>query len=253
MSKRIAMITGTTSGIGEACAELFARNGYDLIVTGRRNDRLEELATRLVEEHNSNVLPLSFDVRNLDEVTGALDSRRDDWKDIDVLINNAGLAVGLEPLQEGMIEDWDRMIDTNIKGLLYVSKAIIPEMVERGSGHIVNIGSTAGKDVYGRGGVYCATKHAVDALSRGMRIDLLGTGIKVTQISPGAAWTEFSEVRFKGDKQKAEAVYAGYKPLSAMDVAEVCLYSTNLPDHVCINDLVITATAQADSHNIHRE
>lgn len=253
MSRRLALITGATSGIGEACSELFSMNGYDLIITGRRKDRLDRLAERLKEAYQNDVLQLSFDVRELEEVKNALDSRSEEWKDIDVLINNAGLALGLDSIQEGSIEDWDRMIDTNVKGLLYVSRLILPEMINRGFGHVLNIGSTAGKDVYGRGGVYCATKHAVDALSRGMRIDLLGTGIKVTQISPGAAQTEFSEVRFKGDKQRADSVYDGYKPLSAMDIAEACLYSTNLPEHVCINDLVITAVAQADSHNIHRE
>jgi NADP-dependent 3-hydroxy acid dehydrogenase YdfG len=201
----------------------------------------------LQNEYKAEVLALDFDVRNREEVERSLQNLPDGWHDIDVLINNAGLASGLDTIQEGETDDWDRMIDTNVKGLLYVTRIVVPKMVERGTGHIINIGSIAGKEVYPRGNVYCASKHAVDALSKGMRMDLLGTGVKVSQIAPGAAETEFSMVRFKGDAGRAKNVYEGYQPLLAEDVAEVTWYVTTLPGHVNVNDLVITATDQASS------
>jgi NADP-dependent 3-hydroxy acid dehydrogenase YdfG len=251
--KRTVLITGATSGFGEACARLFAQKAFRLIVTGRRGDRLERLADELRADYQADILPLVFDVRKLEAVNEAIDTLNEDWRAIDILVNNAGLASGLDPIQEGDIEDWDKMIDTNVKGLLYVSKAVIPGMMKRKQGHIINIGSTAGKEVYARGNVYCASKHAVDAITRGMRIDLLGTGIKVTQIAPGAAETEFSEVRFHGDKEKAKKVYDGYQPMSAEDIAGLVYYVTTLPPHLCINDLVVTSLAQANSFYIYRE
>ena len=198
------------------------------------------------------VLALSFDVRNRQQVVDAFSAIHDDWKNIDVLINNAGLALGLNPLQNGDYNDWDQMIDTNVKGLLYVSEAIMPWMIENKKGHIINIGSIAGKEVYPGGNIYCASKHAVDAISKGMRLDLLPHGIKVTQIRPGLAETEFSVVRFKGDKNKADNVYKGYEPMNAHDIAEVIFYVTTLPPHVNINDLELTPTAQANSYVVNK-
>lgn len=249
----ILLVTGATAGFGEAIAKIFATHGYDLIITGRRRDRLDALKASIESESGVEVLPLSFDVRNADEVKEKLGSLDPRWSAIDVLVNNAGLASGFDLVQEGDLDDWDRMIDTNVKGLLYVSKEILPRMVERKKGHVINIGSTAGKEVYERGNVYCASKHAVDAITKGMRIDLLGKGIKVTQIAPGAAETEFSEVRFHGDTAKAKSVYNGYQPMSAQDIADLCYYVTTLPSHLCINDLVVTSLAQANSFYIHRE
>lgn len=251
--KRIALITGATSGFGEAIATRLAKEGYDLIITGRRSEKLIQLKDQLQSEYTVAVLTLCFDVRNKEAVYAAISSISGNWTKIDILINNAGLARGFDKIQEGKMNDWEEMIDTNIKGLLYVSDAIIPGMVERGSGHIINIGSTAGKEVYERGNVYCASKHAVDALSKAMRIDLLGTGIKVTQIAPGAAETEFSEVRFHGDKQKAQQVYNGYQPMKAEDIADILFYVVNLPPNLCINDLVVTSLAQANSFYINRK
>jgi 3-hydroxy acid dehydrogenase / malonic semialdehyde reductase len=245
-------ITGATAGIGKAAAEKFAAAGNNLIITGRRKDRLENHATELKNKFQVQVLSLNFDVRNFEEVKNAVDSIPENFKNIDVLINNAGLAAGLGTIQEGSLDDWDTMIDTNIKGLLYVSKMIIPLMIQRSKGHIVNIGSIAGKEVYAKGNVYCATKHAVDALSKAMRIDLLPHGIKVTNIAPGAVETEFSLVRMKGDEEKAKNVYKGYKPLSAIDIAESIFYVISLPDHVVINDLLITPFAQANTANLLR-
>ncbi len=195
---------------------------------------------------------LCFDVRNNSEVEQSINSLELDWKKIDVLVNNAGLASGFDHIDSGNVDDWDKMIDTNLKGLLYVSKCVIPLMIAREEGHIINIGSTAGKEVYERGNVYCATKHAVDAITKGMRIDLLGRGIKVTQISPGAAETEFSEVRFHGDKARAKAAYNGYEPMTAEDVASLIYYSTTLPPNLCINDLVVTSISQANSFYTNR-
>ena len=250
---KIALITGATAGFGEAIANIFAKNNFDLIITGRRTERLEKLKASLESEFQVKVLTLSFDVRDQSAVKSNLNSLPKEWKSIDALINNAGLASGLNHIQDGDIEDWDRMIDTNVKGLLYVSKSIIPLMIERKKGHIINIGSTAGKEVYENGNVYCASKHAVDAISKGMRIDLLGTGIKVTQIAPGAAETEFSLVRFHGDEARAKSAYKGYQPMTPNDIAEQVFYVTTLPDNLCINDMVITSLAQANSYYINRE
>lgn len=243
----IAFITGASAGFGKATAELFAANGWDVIITGRRKTRLELFERQLREKYNVDVLILSFDVRNADEVKKAIDSLPEKWKSIDLLVNNAGLAAGLNPIQEGLISDWEEMIDTNIKGLLYMTRAIAPLMVKNGKGHIVNIGSIAGKEVYTNGNVYCATKHAVDALSKATRIDLVQHGIKVTQIAPGMAETEFSIVRFKGDDEKAKNVYRGLQPLTAHDIAETIWWVVNRPPHVNINDIVIMPTAQANS------
>ncbi len=250
--RNIIFITGATSGIGKATAKIFAKNGCRLIITGRREDRLNDFSNQLVADYGIDVLPLVFDVRNQEAVQAAVARIPEDWRSIDVLINNAGLAVGLNPIQEGIIDDWERMIDTNIKGLLYVTRSVAPLMIAQNSGHIVNIGSIAGKEVYGNGNVYCATKHAVDALTKSMRIDMLKYGIKVTQIAPGAVETEFSIVRFKGDKGAADNVYKGFTPLSADDIADVIYYVTSLPAHVCINDLVITPTAQASATNFYK-
>jgi len=246
------LITGATSGFGEATALKFAQNGHRVIITGRRKERLENLKQRIEKEYRTEVLLLNFDVRNQPEVKKAIAFIPEPWRSIDVLVNNAGLASGLDPIQSGNLEDWEKMIDTNVKGLLYVSQEIIPLMTARNSGHIINLGSTAGKEVYANGNVYCASKFAVDALTKGMRIDLLRYGIKVTQIAPGAANTEFAQVRFHGDKEKATSVYKGYQPMTAQDVAELIYYSTTLPAHLCINDLVVTSLAQANSVYFHK-
>ncbi len=251
---KIALITGATSGIGLATAMKFADNNYDLIITGRRKDRLDELIDELLGKNNNiRVLALDFDVRSLTEVVDNLGNLNMDWRNIDILVNNAGLAVGLNHIDEGVIDDWERMIDTNIKGLLYVTRVISPGMVARGKGHIINIGSIAGKEVYENGNVYCATKHAVDALSRSMRIDLVNSGIKVSNVAPGLVKTEFSDVRFKGDSEKAEVPYKGMKPLSGEDIADVIYFCINLPAHVNIDDVLVMPTAQASSTVVHRE
>lgn len=250
--KKIILVTGATSGFGQAIAIKFAQNGHDLILTGRRKHLLDQLTQHLIDSYPIQVMPLSFDVRIQEEVEKNIHSLSDTWKNIDVLVNNAGLAVGLTPVHEGVIDDWERMIDTNIKGLLYMTHTVSALMVKRQSGHIINIGSIAGKEAYPNGNVYCATKSAVDALTRGMRIDLLPYQIRVTQIAPGAADTEFSLVRFKGDQERADHVYDGFTPLYAEDIAEVVYYATTLPDHVNINDLVIMPTAQANATTILR-
>jgi 3-hydroxy acid dehydrogenase / malonic semialdehyde reductase len=250
---KIAMITGATSGIGKACAFKFAQNEYDLIITARRKERLEALKNELESSYSVNVLPLVFDIQLKEEVQKALKSIDEKWKRIDVLVNNAGLALGLKPVQEGEIDDWDTMIDTNIKGLLYVTRIISAYMIANGMGHIINIGSIAGREVYPSGNVYCATKHAVDGLTKAMRLDLFRFNIKVTQIAPGAAETEFSDVRFKGNKERAQRVYTGYKPLEAEDVAESIFYVTTLPPHVNINDLLIMPMAQANAMIFNKE
>lgn len=251
--KKTVLITGATAGFGEATARRFAKEGHRVIITGRRNERLNTLKKELESEHETEVYTLCFDVRNQQEVAQHIESLPTAWKQIDVLVNNAGLAAGLDPIQDGLRDDWERMIDTNVKGLLYVTEAVIPMMKAAKKGHIINVGSTAGKEVYPRGNVYCATKHAVDALTKGMRLDLLPLGIKVTQIAPGAANTEFSTVRFHGDKEKADAAYNGYTPMSAEDISELIYYSTTLPEHLCINDLVVTSTAQANSYVFHKD
>ena len=249
----IALITGATAGIGVAAAERFAKGGYDLIITGRRATMLEELHKKLETTYAIRICTLSFDVRNQEEVTHHLSLLPAEWQEIDVLVNNAGLAVGLHPVQEGIVDDWERMIDTNIKGLLYITRIVSPWMVARKKGHIVNIGSIAGKEVYPNGNVYCATKYAVDALTKGMRCDMLPYGIRVSQISPGAAVTEFSAVRFKGDMERAANVYKGFEPLHAEDIAEAIWYVTQLPPHVNINDMVIMPTAQAGTMLFHKQ
>lgn len=247
--EKICLITGASSGIGKACAELFASNGYKLILMARREDRLIELQARLPVS----CLLLKADVRSYQEVQTAIASLPEAWQDIDVLINNAGLAAGLDKFDQGNLADWEQMIDTNIKGLLYVSKEVIPLMEKKGKGHIINLSSTAGKEVYAMGNVYCASKHAVEAISKGMRIDLLEKNIKVTNIAPGMVETEFSIVRFKGDLDRADGVYKGLKPLRGQDVAHVIYFATTLPDHVNINDLTLTPTAQANSfYNIRK-
>ncbi len=250
---KIALITGATSGIGRAVADIFAENKYNLIVTGRRSERLQELKAALERQHGISVLALCFDVRDNDEVVRNIASLPVEWRNIDVLVNNAGLAVGLNHIQDGVLDDWERMIDTNIKGLLYVTRAVSPLMIARNSGHIVNICSVAGKEVYENGNVYCATKHAVDALSKAMRIDMLGHNIKVTNVCPGAVETEFSIVRFKGDTQRAAGTYKGIEPLTGRDIAECIYFAVSLPQHVCINDMMIMPTAQADSRTFNRK
>lgn len=244
----VIFISGATSGFGKATAQIFAQNQYDLIITGRRSERLEALKTEIEEESNVKVLTLCFDVRSEEAVNNAVSGIPASWSErLTILVNNAGLAVGRSSIDEGLTEDWDRMIDTNVKGLLYVSKAIIPFLKSNGSGHIFNLGSVAGKEVYPAGNVYCATKHAVDALSQSMRIDLVSYNIKVTNIAPGAADTEFSLVRFKGDQQVADSVYDGFNPLMAEDIAETIYFVATRPKHVTINDLVIMPTAQASA------
>lgn len=240
--KPIALITGATSGIGEATARLLAEK-YALIICGRRSDRLEKLA----QELNTDVHVQSFDVRDRAAVENVLSSLPSEWQDIHVLINNAGNAHGLSKIQDGDIDDWEAMIDINVKGLLYISRAILPGMVERNAGHIINIGSVAGVEVYPNGNVYCASKHAVDAITKGMRMDLNGTNIRVCSIDPGLVETEFSEVRFKGDTDRAKSVYEGFSPLRAEDIAETIEFVLNRPSHVNIADLLIFPTAQASS------
>lgn len=243
----IAFITGATAGIGKASAELFAKNGYNLIITGRRKERLDAFSSELKNTYKIDVLTLNFDVRNLKEVETAIQSIPEKWQQINVLLNNAGLAVGLNSIQEGVVDDWERMIDTNVKGLLYMTRTIAPIMVKNGYGHIINIGSIAGKEVYANGNVYCATKHAVDALNKGMRIDLLPHNIKVTAINPGMVETEFSIVRFKGDDERAKNVYKGLQPLLPEDIAETVYWVATRPAHVNINDIVIMPTVQANA------
>jgi len=247
------MITGATSGIGLACAEKFAANGDNLILTGRRAERLKSISDELKSKYGIRVETLNFDVRDREAVFASVGALLEEWMKIDILVNNAGLAVGLNTIQEGEIDDWERMIDTNVKGLLYVTRAVLPGMVSRKEGHIINIGSIAGKEVYPNGNVYCGTKHAVDALTRAIRVDTVQAGIKVTQIAPGAVETEFSIVRFKGDKEKANGVYKGFEPLHPEDIADSVYYVSDLPPHVTINDLVIMPTAQASATNLHKE
>ncbi len=240
-------ITGATAGFGKATATQFAAAGWNCIITGRRKERLDILADELMKQYPIKVFTLCFDIQDRNAVKAAIDSLSAEWRNIDVLVNNAGLALGRDSFENASLDDWDTMIDTNVKGLIYVTKAVLPLFIERKKGHIINIGSTAGKEVYKEGNGYCATKHAVDALSKAMRIDLLPHHIKVTAVHPGAAETEFSLVRYKGDEEKASAVYEGFKALDAKDIADVIFYAANLPAHVCINELVITCTAQANS------
>ena len=251
-SGKIVFITGATSGIGEACAHRFAGEGYDLIINGRRKDRLSALKIKLEADYKIKVLPLEFDVRDRAAVFNALSGIPAEWKSIDILINNAGLALGRDLFDQANIDDWDTMLQTNVNGLLYVTKAVLPLMVGRNSGHIINIGSVAGKEIYERGNVYCASKAAVEAISKSMRIDLLPHRIKVTAIHPGAAETEFAQVRFKGDDIKASQTYKGFVPLTPQDISDTIFYCASLPENVCINDLIITSLSQADALHIHK-
>ncbi|MBM3432218.1 MAG: SDR family NAD(P)-dependent oxidoreductase [Bacteroidetes bacterium] len=250
---RTIFITGASSGFGKACTEKFAANGDRLILLARRKDRLESLAEDLKKNHRTESLILAADVREQATITEQIDQLPAEWSQIDVLINNAGLALGRDFFEEANLSDWNTMIDTNVKGLLYVAQAVAKKMSAQKNGHILNIGSIAGKEVYEKGNVYCATKFAVDAISKAMRIDLLRHGIKVTAIHPGAAETEFSLVRFKGDSDRAKQVYKGFKPLSGEDIAAVAFYCAGLPAHVCINDLTLTCTQQGSSTHFWKE
>ena len=250
--KKIALVTGATSGIGEACARKLAENGYNMIITGRRAERLEEVANEL-RAVGAEVLPLLFDVRDRDAATAAIQGLPAEWQQVDVLVNNAGGAWGLEPEYEGNYADWDTMIDTNIKGLLTMTRLIVPGMVERDRGHVVNIGSVAGDAAYGGGNVYCATKSAVKALSDGLRIDVAHTRVRVTNIKPGLVETNFSVTRFHGDKERADGVYKGIKPLTGADIAECVAFAVSAPEHVQVAELLVLATHQASGSVIHRQ
>jgi len=249
----LVLVTGATSGIGKSTAEIFAKNGYDLIITGRRQERLTEFSEALKKKYKINVCELCFDIRIAKEVEQAVSSLPSEYRSIDILVNNAGLAAGLSAINNGDLSHWERMIDTNIKGLLYMTKQVCKGMVERKSGHIINIGSIAGKEVYANGNVYCASKHAVDALSKSMRIDLLPYNIKITAINPGMVETEFSVVRFDGDEERASKVYQGMKPLTPEDIAETIYWVANRPAHVNINDIIIMPSVQATATNVIRE
>lgn len=252
MPQYTVLITGGTSGIGKVTAELFARNGHRVIVTGRREDRLTNLKEDLENQYNANIKTLSFDVRDHNAVTTAIDQLTDEWQDIDVLINNAGLALGRSSIHEGNLEDWETMIDTNVKGLLYMTRAIAPRMAARGMGHIINISSISGKEVYPGGAVYCATKHAVDAITRGARMDLVKHGIRVSSISPGHVLTEFADVRYKGDQDRVEEGYAGFDPLKAADIADVIYYTATRPESVNIQDVYMFSKQQASAMVVDR-
>ena len=249
----IVLVTGATSGIGKSTAELFAKNGYNLIITGRRKDRLDSFSEHLKKNYKINVLTLCFDIRKVNEVENAIRTLPKEFQNIDILVNNAGLAAGLSAINDGQLDHWERMIDTNIKGLLYITKEVSKKMIERKSGHIINIGSIAGKEVYANGNVYCATKHAVDALNKGMRIDLLPHHIKVTAVNPGMVETEFSIVRFDGDEERAKKVYENLQPLKPEDIAETIFWVANRPAHVNINDIIIMPSIQASATNVIRE
>jgi 3-hydroxy acid dehydrogenase / malonic semialdehyde reductase len=250
---KTVLITGATSGFGKAMAQKFAARQHHLIITGRRADRLQELQEQLTATHPIKVHTLAFDVRDKNAVFQSIEQLPADFKTIDILINNAGLAVGRDYFDEASLDDWETMLDTNVKGMMYVTKAVLPLMIARGQGHIINMGSVAGKEVYEKGNGYNASKFAVDALSQSMRVDLLRHKIKVTAIHPGAADTEFSLVRFKGNEAAAQKVYEGYQPLSAEDVADVVFYTTTVPPHVVINDLVLTCLAQANSYYLYKD
>ncbi|MFW5821901.1 MAG: SDR family NAD(P)-dependent oxidoreductase [Tangfeifania sp.] len=251
--KKTALITGATAGIGEATARLLAKNNFNLIVTGRRKDRLEDLKNKILKDSGAEVMAMNFDIRNPEETENALKNLPAEWQKIDVLINNAGLAVGLGTVADGVLDDWERMIDTNIKGVLYISRLVSQSMIKNGAGHIVNISSIAGKETYPMGNVYCATKHAVQSLTKGMRIDFLKHGIKVSSVCPGAVDTEFSVVRFKGDEKQAQKVYDGITPLYARDVAETILFVITRPPHVNIDDILVMPTDQAFSRDFNRK
>ncbi len=250
---KIVLITGATSGIGKACAIKFAAAKYDVIITGRRQERLIALKADLEKQNNISVLSLCFDVQDKDAVTAAFKNLPEPWRKIDILINNAGLALGRDSFEEADLNDWETMLNTNVHGLLYVSKEVVPYMIAQKKGHIINMGSVAGKEVYEKGNVYCASKFAVDAITKAMRIDLLKNNIKVTGIHPGAVETEFSLVRFKGEEKTAQSAYHGFIPLTAENIADTVFYCATLPDHVCINDLVITCTRQAGTYYFHKD
>ena len=252
MNKKV-LITGASSGIGRAAAIQFAEKGFSLILNGRRKKLLEDLQKHLTDTYKVEVIISVFDVRDKESVFESIGSLQDEWKQIDILVNNAGLAAGRDLIDEGDIEDWETMMDTNVNGLLYVTKAILPAMIKKKSGHIINIGSIAGDDMYERGNIYCASKAAVDAISRSMRIDLLPHKIKVTNIKPGAAETEFAKVRFKGDEAKAAQTYAGFEPLTANDIADAIIYCATAPPNVCINELSLTCLAQANGNYLLKE
>ena len=246
------LITGASAGIGEATARAFAAAGARLVLTARRADRLRDLATDLRERHGTESHSLTMDMRDAGVVTRMIEDLPSEWSAIDLLVNNAGLSRGLAPIQEGSIADWDEMVDTNVKGLLYVSRAVLPGMVSRGRGHVVNLGSIAGHEVYPGGAVYCATKHAVAAISRGMRIDLMGTPIRVSSIDPGMVETQFSVVRFHGDEERAARVYEDVQPLTAADVADAILFAATRPPHVNVDEVLVMATAQSGATRVHR-
>lgn len=250
---KTAFITGATSGIGKACARVFGKSGYNVIINGRRENLLQELEKELTEKYGVSVFSLRFDVRVKEEVFDAIYNLPEEWKNIDILVNNAGLALGKVHFDDGHLHDWETMVDTNITGLLYVTKAVLPEMIKKKQGHIINISSTASNQVYEGGNIYCATKSAVTALSEAMRIDLLQHRIKVTNIKPGAVETEFSLIRFKGDSQKAAETYHGFRPLTGEDVANTVFYCASLPENVCINDLTITPLSQANGIYFHKQ
>jgi serine 3-dehydrogenase len=249
---RTVLITGASAGIGAACARAFAREGARLVLAARRTERLEALAEELRAAHGTECHLIALDVRDGDAVTGALGGLPGEWADVDVLVNNAGLGRGMEKLQEGTPADWDEMIDTNVKGLLYTTRALVPGMVDRGRGHVVNLGSVAGHEVYPGGAVYCATKHAVDAITRGLRMDLLGTGVRVSTVDPGMVETEFSVNRFRGDEERARRVYAGMTPLTPDDIADAVLWCATRPPHVTIDEIILKPTDQASATQVHR-
>ena len=253
MANKTILITGATAGFGKAIAYKFAEHGWNIIITGRRKDRLKKIEEDIIAQFGVKVLSLCFDVRKRSDVEQSINDIPHDWKKIDVLVNNAGLASGLSLIQDGNIDDWEIMIDTNIKGLLYVSRAVMPLLIENKTGHIINLGSIAGKEAYMKGNIYCATKFAVDALSKSMRIDLLQHGIKITQVSPGAAETEFSMVRFHGDTERAKKSYEGYTPLYAEDIADIVYFAATRPSHVVLNDIVVTPLAQASTSYIFKQ
>jgi hypothetical protein len=253
MNHKIALITGATAGIGYETALLLAQNNYDLILTGRRKERLDALESQISLLSDCKIITLNFDIRIKDATENALNSLPEEWKAVDLLVNNAGLAAGLAPINSADVDDWENMIDTNVKGLLYTSRIITSWMIERKSGHVINISSLAGRESYPNGSVYCGTKHAVAAISKAMRIELLPYGIKVTTLSPGAVETEFSLVRFRGDQQKADQVYTGFQPLSGKDIADTILFIVTRPQHVNIDDLLIMPTSQGSARDIFRK
>lgn len=253
LKNKIVLITGATAGIGKACALAFAREGARCIITGRRKEKLDELQKEITNTYHTDVFCAEFDIRDLTSCTEFVEKLPKEWQEIDVLVNNAGLSRGIEKIHEGTIEGWEEMIDTNVKGLLYMSRLVIPGMVARKRGHVINIGSTASHEAYPGGNVYCATKHAVEALSKGMRMDLVNTPIRVTQVSPGLTETEFSVVRFYGDEDRAKNVYKGFQPLIAEDVAETVVFAASRPAHVQIHEILLTCTSQASSLIVHKE